>query len=71
MTGTMVNGAVVWDGGFVPPPDGTRVTVIPSKPTEAASPLAALLLEYAGTAEGLPPDMAAQHDHYLHGTPKR
>lgn len=29
------------------------------------------LLELAGTAEGLPPDFAEQHDHYLHGTPKR
>ena len=29
------------------------------------------LLELAGTAEGLPEDLAEQHDHYLHGTPKR
>ena len=28
------------------------------------------LLEVAGTAEGLPRDMARQHDHYLHGTPR-
>jgi hypothetical protein len=28
-------------------------------------------LEVAGTAEGLPPDFAAEHDHYIHGTPKR
>lgn len=30
-----------------------------------------LLLSFAGKAQGLPPEMAAQHDHYLHGTPKR
>lgn len=24
-----------------------------------------------GTAEGLPDDMAENHDHYIHGTPKR
>ena len=24
-----------------------------------------------GQAEGLPPDMAEQHDHYIYGTPKR
>ena len=30
-----------------------------------------VLLEFAGTAEGLPPDMARNHDHYLHGTPKK
>lgn len=29
------------------------------------------LLALAGTADGLPPDYAAQHDHYLYGTPKR
>ena len=29
------------------------------------------LLEIAGTAEGLPTDFAENHDHYLHGTPKR
>ena len=28
------------------------------------------LLEVAGMAEGLPRDMARQHDHYLHGTPR-
>lgn len=29
------------------------------------------LLEVAGTCEGLPPDFAINHDHYLHGTPKQ
>ena len=29
------------------------------------------LLEIAGSAEGLPTDLAQQHDHYLRGTPKR
>jgi hypothetical protein len=29
------------------------------------------LLEIAGTAQGLPPDLAKQHDHYVHGTQKR
>lgn len=28
------------------------------------------LLEFAGAAEGLPPDMAENHDHYLSGVPK-
>lgn len=26
---------------------------------------------FAGTAKGLPADMAANHDHYLYGTPKK
>ena len=29
------------------------------------------LLEVAGTAQGLPADFAQNHDHYLHGTPRR
>jgi hypothetical protein len=26
---------------------------------------------FAGTVRGLPPDMALNHDHYLHGLPKK
>ena len=76
ITGTVVNGVVVWDGG-TPPPDGTTVTAAVLKsPTDTAgvepvSPLAASFLKFAGKAVGLPEDMADQHDHYLHGTPKR
>jgi len=29
------------------------------------------LLEVAGTAQGLPNDLAQNHDHYLHGTARR
>ncbi len=29
------------------------------------------LLEFAGMAEDLPSDMAQNHDHYLHGAPRR
>ena len=29
------------------------------------------LKNVAGIAKGLPPDLAAQHDHYIHGTPKK
>jgi hypothetical protein len=29
------------------------------------------LLEVAGTVAGLPPDYAENHDHYLHGLPRR
>jgi len=27
--------------------------------------------KFAGTVRGLPADMALNHDHYLHGLPKR
>lgn len=42
-----------------------RVPVAPSTEWGAA------LLEVAGTAEGLPADFAENHDHYLHGAPKK
>lgn len=29
------------------------------------------LLEVAGSVEGLPEDYSENHDHYLHGLPKR
>lgn len=29
------------------------------------------LLKIAGTAEGLPADLAQNHDHYLYGLPRR
>ena len=71
LPGTVTNGVVVLNGGPTVP-DGTQVqVVIPVDPETAASPLGRVLLKYAGRAKGLPADMAAQHDHYLHGTPKR
>jgi hypothetical protein len=69
--GTVTNGTVVLDNA-TDIPNGTRVkVVVPVDPDTAASPLGRVLLRYAGKAQGLPSDFAAQHDHYLHGTPKR
>jgi hypothetical protein len=31
----------------------------------------AALLQLAGSVEGLPADFAENHDHYLHGAPRR
>ncbi|HZK81455.1 MAG TPA: hypothetical protein VFC46_10320 [Humisphaera sp.] len=81
LQGTVINGAIVLDDNE-PLPEGARVEIglkspeprraesIPAKP-KAASPLGEGLMKLAGTAVGLPDDMAAQHDHCLHGTPKR
>lgn len=33
--------------------------------------LSELLLRFAGTMDGLPEDMAVNHDHYLYGLPKQ
>ena len=65
--GTVVSGKIVLDAG-APLPDGTRVEVTVQEQRE---PTLLSLLKLAGTAKDLPADFAAQHDHYLHGTPKR
>jgi hypothetical protein len=57
-------------------PDGTEVNI---EPVEAAASVAEPELptlyerfkDVIGMATGLPPDFAEQHDHYIHGTPKR
>ncbi|HEX5272306.1 MAG TPA: hypothetical protein VFW33_17535 [Gemmataceae bacterium] len=74
LQGTVRNGVIVLD-----PPralaEGIRVEVIVPEsaagPAQAAPTLAERLLKHAGTVTGLPADMAEQHDHYTHGTPKR
>jgi hypothetical protein len=80
-TGVVRGGLIVLDGGVPPPPEGTKVQVRaitePRAETEPAEPdfetdtLAERLKSVIGQAKGLPSDMAQQHDHYLHGTPKR
>lgn len=71
LQGTVRNGVIVLD----PPQtlaEGTQVeVVVPDSPGETKPTLAERLLKHAGTVTGLPSDMAEQHDHYLHGTPKR
>ena len=53
--------------------EGTEVRVIlPDEAPPAAGEGRNLwLLKYAGVIKDLPPDFAAEHDHYLHGTPKK
>jgi hypothetical protein len=72
--GTIANGAVVLDNG-AHIPDGTLVKVIvpveKSAPPRSDEPTLRWMLKYAGTVDDMPPDFAAQHDHYIHGTPKR
>ena len=59
-------------------PDGTLVevsTVDAVTADPAAQPPGPTLYDrykrFIGAAPGLPPDLAAEHDHYIHGTPKR
>jgi hypothetical protein len=65
-TGVICNGVVVLDNGC-PLPDGTRVRLEAVESEPAPETLGGRLLKFAGKAEGLPADMAARHDHYLHG----
>jgi hypothetical protein len=64
--GKVVKGAVV-----LPPeanlPEGTPVRVEPVQ----EETLAKRLKDLIGSIEGLPPDLAEQHNHYIHGTPKK
>jgi hypothetical protein len=68
-TGQIKNGVVVLDNdpGL---PEGARVAVEPIEPVTRRS-LAERLRPVIGIAEGLPKDLAENHDHYLHGRPKR
>ena len=54
-------------------PEGTEVEieVEPIGPQAPQTSLAKGLLKLAGQARDLPDDMAKNHDHYLHGLPKR
>jgi len=63
-TGTVQGGVIVLKAGSCLP-DGTTVRV---EPVEAGDDLERLrkgLLELAGTVSG-PPDLARNHDHYIH-----
>ena len=71
LEGTVINGQIVLDGGATLP-DGMRVVVNQAEEKEGeAQPTLLGLLKLAGIAKDLPVDFAAQHDHYLHGKPKR
>lgn len=70
--GVVKNGKLEVEG-TIPFEEGTRVRIQLFKekgPYDGAG-LAKDLLEWAGTAVDLPEDMALNHDHYLHGTPKK
>ncbi|HZL35639.1 MAG TPA: hypothetical protein VFC78_10045 [Tepidisphaeraceae bacterium] len=70
LTGTVKDGVVVLEDGAVLA-DGTAVRVEPIEQPDAPTTLGQRLKRFAGKAKGLPSDMAENHDHYLHGTPKK
>ena len=67
--GHVKGGVVVFDPE-VQLPEGIEVSVEPILPPPRKT-LAEQLGDLIGSVPDLPPDMAEQHDHYLHGAPKR
>jgi hypothetical protein len=67
--GQITGGVVVLDAN-ASLPEGTRVRIVPIAPEESQT-LAERFRNVIGKATSLPEDMAAQHDHYIHGSPKR
>ena len=72
LAGTIRNGTIVLDQP-APLLEGTRVEVVVKEATAAKQPrsLRDVLLQSAGCLSELPADFAEQHDHYIHGAPKR
>jgi len=72
--GTVKEGVVVLEGG-VRLADGTRVEVhavaTSSEPSADPQSLGQRLMKHAGAVRGLPSDLARNHDHYIHGTPRK
>jgi hypothetical protein len=68
LEGHITGGVVVLDNATTLP-EGTRVRIEPIPP--APPTFADKFKDVIGKATSLPEDMAAQHDHYIHGTPKR
>lgn len=74
--GHIENGSIVLDEK-ISLPEGAPVRVDLS--LEAETPAKGMdessfydrFKEFIGTAEGLPSDLAENHDHYLYGTPKK
>jgi hypothetical protein len=55
-------------------PDGTQVEIIIMPQNEGGAVAQSFfdtVRDLVGSADGLPEDFAAEHDHYIHGTPKR
>jgi hypothetical protein len=71
--GHVQNGVIVLEGAETLA-EGTKVRVEVVASPNDEKPLPTLyerLQPIIGAARGLPPDLAEQHDHYIHGTPKK
>ena len=69
-TGTVEHGMVKLPSG-TSLPDGTLVRVETVEAPQHRNEFTRKMREIAAQLTGLPEDLAEQHDHYIHGTPKR
>ena len=69
--GRVKDGVIILEGG-VHLPEGTPVEVRApdQEPTDTTGAVSSLL-DLAGTIDDLPSDFSREHDHYIHGKPKR
>lgn len=51
--------------------EGAEVLVQPLAEADEYASLREGFLKFAGTVTGLPSDMSRNHDHYIHGTPRK
>ena len=70
LSGTVSHGTIVLDDPHQLP-EGARVEIVIKPLEDQPHTLQEVLLKHAGCLTDLPSDMAEQHDHYIHGTPKR
>lgn len=68
--GHVENGVIVLDED-AKLPDGTRVRIEPEEDMSSVESLRRGLLSLSGIVKDMPPDFARNHDHYIHGTPKK
>lgn len=69
--GKVKNGVVVLSDG-VSLPDDTEVNVelVNHEKAGQTRSWAEVFKDVVGSVDDMPPDMAENHDHYIHGTPK-
>ena len=69
--GTFENGVIVLDAGCELS-QGERVEILKVMDSEKpTSTLRARMRWMVGAISDLPPDFSREHDHYIHGTPRR
>ncbi len=62
-------------GATLPEGADVVVTAVERPAAELSAPqpktLGDRLMKYAGAVKGLPSDLARNHDHFIHGTPRK